>query len=49
VGLSPSAVSNQLAPLRRAGVVSRRRAGKQVFYRGTSPLALELLREVKEG
>jgi DNA-binding transcriptional ArsR family regulator len=42
-------VSNHLALLRRADVVGRRRAGHQVFYRVSSPLARELLRAAEEG
>jgi DNA-binding transcriptional ArsR family regulator len=42
-------VSNHLMLLRRGGVIGRRRAGHQVFYRITSPRALELLRAVGEG
>jgi DNA-binding transcriptional ArsR family regulator len=49
VGQPQPTVSNHLAVLRRGGVVEPRRSGHQVFYRITSPLALELLRAVKQG
>jgi DNA-binding transcriptional ArsR family regulator len=48
-GLTRAATVYHLMMLRRGGVVGARRAGQQVFYRITSPLVLELLREVEEG
>ena len=47
--MSQQATNYHLAQLRRWGVVRVRQAGQQVFYRITSPLVLELLREVEEG
>jgi DNA-binding transcriptional ArsR family regulator len=47
--MSQQAANYHLALLRRRGVVGRRRAGQQVFYRVASPLALKLLRAVGEG
>ena len=48
-GMSPQATLYHLKLLRRGGVVGARRAGKQVFYRITSPRVAKLLREVEEG
>jgi ArsR family transcriptional regulator, lead/cadmium/zinc/bismuth-responsive transcriptional repressor len=48
-GMSREATTYHLKLLRLGGVVGTRRAGQQVFYRVTSPPALELLRAVGEG
>ena len=43
VGSAPAHLSQQLAVLRRAGLVSTRKAGSTVFYSLTSPHLAELL------
>ncbi|WP_051581820.1 ArsR/SmtB family transcription factor [Pseudonocardia acaciae] len=43
VGIEPANLSQQLAVLRRAGLVSTRKAGSTVFYSLTSPHVAELL------
>ena len=48
-GMSRQATEYHLKLLRQCGVVGYRRAGGKVFYRITSPPALELLRAVGEG
>jgi DNA-binding transcriptional ArsR family regulator len=45
-GLSRPTVSYHLRQLWHAGVVEARRAGKQVFYRVSSPLVAEVLKAV---
>jgi ArsR family transcriptional regulator len=45
-GRSQSTTSFQLGLLRRAGVITSRRAGTRVYYRLGSPFAAELLRRV---
>jgi len=47
--MSRQATNYHLRLLRRSGVAGSRRAGHQVFYRITSRLVAELLREVGEG
>ncbi|SDT11470.1 ArsR/SmtB family transcription factor [Microlunatus soli] len=42
-GAEPSALSQHLAVLKKAGVVESRRAANAVFYRLTEPLVAELL------
>ena len=49
MGALPVSVSQELAPLRRVGVVETRRAGKSVYYRLATPRLIavfELLAEV---
>ncbi len=46
VGLTQSNASHQLAVLRRAGLVGRRRDGKHVLYRLASPAAADVLQLV---
>ena len=48
-GMSRQATIYHLKLLRRGGVAGSRRAGHQVFYRITSRLVADLLREVEEG
>jgi DNA-binding transcriptional ArsR family regulator len=48
-GRAQSTTSFQLGLLRRAGVVTSRRAGKRVYYRLGSPFAAEPLRRVGGG
>jgi ArsR family transcriptional regulator, lead/cadmium/zinc/bismuth-responsive transcriptional repressor len=48
-GLSRTATAHHLMVLRMGGLVEGRRAGKRVFYRVASPLALKLLRALEEG
>ncbi|MGE3286593.1 MAG: ArsR/SmtB family transcription factor [Pseudonocardia sp.] len=43
VGIEPANLSQQLAVLRRAGLVSTRKSGSTVFYSLTSPHVAELL------
>lgn len=43
VGIEPANLSQQLAILRRAGLVTSRKAGSSVFYSLTSPQVAELL------
>ena len=43
VGIGPANLSQQLAVLRRAGVVATRKEGTTVFYSPTSPEFAELL------
>ncbi len=43
VGVEPANLSQQLAVLRRAGLVTGRREGATVYYRITSPQVAELL------
>jgi DNA-binding transcriptional ArsR family regulator len=43
IGLEASNLSQQLAVLRRAGLVTARREGSQVYYALTSPQVAELL------
>jgi DNA-binding transcriptional ArsR family regulator len=43
VGLSPSALSQHLAKLRRAGLVRTRRNGQTIFYSSSSVAAIKIL------
>ena len=43
VGIEPANLSQQLAILRRAGLVTSRKAGSSVYYSLTSPQVAELL------
>lgn len=43
IGIEPAHLSQQLAVLRRAGLVSTRREGSNVIYSLTSPRVAELL------
>lgn len=43
VGVEPTSLSQQLAVLRRAGLVTSRREGSTVYYSLTSPQVAELL------
>ncbi|MFJ8962717.1 ArsR/SmtB family transcription factor [Lentzea sp. NPDC102401] len=43
VGIEPANLSQQLAVLRRAGLVTTRKAGSTVYYTLTSPQVAELL------
>lgn len=43
VGLSPSALSQHLAKLRRAGLVRARRDGQKIFYSSSSTAAIRIL------
>jgi DNA-binding transcriptional ArsR family regulator len=43
VGVEASSLSQQLAVLRRAGLVTFRKEGSTVYYALTSPLVAELL------
>ena len=43
VGIEPANLSQQLAILRRAGLVTNRKAGSSVYYSLTSPQVAELL------
>lgn len=43
VGIEPANLSQQLAVLRRAGLVSTRKVGSTVYYELTSPQVAELL------
>jgi DNA-binding transcriptional ArsR family regulator len=43
VGIEPANLSQQLAVLRRAGLVTNRKEGSTVFYSLTSPYVAELL------
>lgn len=43
VGIEPANLSQQLAVLRRAGLVTTRKEGSTVFYTLTSPQVAELL------
>src|SRR5713226_8554319 len=43
VGIEPANLSQQLAVLRRAGLVSTRKEGSNVYYTLTSPKVAELL------
>lgn len=45
VGASQARVSQHLAPLRRAGLVDRRREGKRVLYRARSPRMRDVIAE----
>jgi ArsR family transcriptional regulator len=45
-GLSPAGVSCQLMLLRIAGLVSYRRQGLRNYYRLTSPLVIDWLRQI---
>ena len=44
VGVEPANLSQQLAVLRRAGLVVTRKSGSAVFYRLASPYVAELLK-----
>jgi ArsR family transcriptional regulator len=44
VGIEPSNLSQQLAVLRRSGLVTTRREGSTVYYALTSPQVAELLK-----
>ena len=48
VGIEASHLSQQLAVLRRAGVVASRRDGNSMIYEVVDPRTLELLRTAKE-
>jgi DNA-binding transcriptional ArsR family regulator len=48
VGIESSHLSQQLAVLRRAGLVVSRKEGTSVFYAVRDPTAVELLRVAKE-
>jgi DNA-binding transcriptional ArsR family regulator len=48
-GLSRYVARRHLPLLRRRGVIGHRKAGQRAFYRITSPLVLDLLRDVGEG
>ncbi|MBK9180144.1 MAG: helix-turn-helix transcriptional regulator [Acidimicrobiales bacterium] len=47
VGIEPSHLSQQLAVLRRAGLVSTRKVGPSVFYALKDPLLADLLAVAK--
>jgi ArsR family transcriptional regulator len=48
VGIEPANLSQQLAVLRRAGLVSTRKEGSNVYYTLTSPKVAELLTSARE-
>ncbi|MBA8923013.1 ArsR family transcriptional regulator [Kutzneria viridogrisea] len=48
VGVEPANLSQQLAVLRRAGLVTTRKEGSSVYYSLTSPRVAELLRVARE-
>lgn len=48
VGIEPANLSQQLAVLRRAGLVITRKVGSTVFYSLTSPHVAELLAEARK-
>lgn len=48
VGIEPANLSQQLAVLRRAGLVTTRKEGSTVFYSLTSPHVAELLRVARQ-
>ena len=43
IGMKPQAICNQLKRLSDRGIVERRRAGNQVYYRIVDPCVIELL------
>src|SRR6266550_1504131 len=48
VGIEPANLSQQLAVLRRAGLVATRKEGSTVYYSLTSPHVAELLRVARQ-
>jgi DNA-binding transcriptional ArsR family regulator len=48
VGIEPANLSQQLAVLRRAGLVATRKDGSTVFYSLTSPHVAELLKVARQ-
>ena len=48
VGIEPATLSQQLAVLRRAGLVTTRKEGSNVYYTLTSPRVAELLTAARE-
>ncbi|GAB2953317.1 ArsR/SmtB family transcription factor [Nonomuraea fastidiosa] len=47
-GISQSAASQQLALLRRGGIVTSRRAGKEVLYRGDRDSVARILDDLRD-
>ncbi|SFI61004.1 DNA-binding transcriptional regulator, ArsR family [Streptosporangium canum] len=47
-GISQSAASQQLALLRRGGIVTSRRAGKEVLYRGDRDSVTRILGDLQD-
>jgi len=43
IGMKPQAICNQLKRLSDRGIVERRRAGNQVYYRIVDPCVIDLL------
>jgi ArsR family transcriptional regulator len=48
VGIEPANLSQQLAVLRRAGLVTTRKEGSSVYYSLTSPHVAEMLRVARQ-